>query len=680
MKEVNDFPEGIREEAVWWLRTMNYIRTIPGTIYSEQLRELTKSFGCPKELAERIYPYSDNDFLDYMNRAEAAKKTGMLDAYDGHFLKKDPLTSGVFTLPASRKILDRGIWNLYKKNSFPEPALNYNRYLYQEPEVDERLVKLFPEEISAEVMAELTENGFITIDVTLGEISLDFSVFRREQEYYIYVRNFDLCKICDCFPDYAIGCIYADNTVFLGETVFSSMHDITYRKRITGTWHFNCASFEKNIEFNYMRFLCEHIDDSKVIDFRDVSFFGNVVFRNSVFENTASNMEISFEDAKIMGRLGFNNVDAGSLTINCFQTIFDAAPTETVNENQPYLNKVSFINTVFGGDSMIQFSDAEFRSELRSKVSFQNIQNMPLTKLVFAGKEDSLHSGRQLCPNIYLLIDNCEIQNTLHIGNVLQLSFHHSQNYSRIVSSEQWGELPEVPKEIRFRQLFGMDGTGQFPRTRTKGLGRTRIVNKMLMAVYNNDVVSDFGGSRDELSWSKGTDFLMLKENFSSQGMYDTEDVAFILFMEYKPRMDVKNKSNSNLQRISNTMLYKMLYAAGKYGLSPNRVVGTIIGMILFFTLIYLVIFSAIKQDAFSLGNTLLVWDQVSEGYVDHFGDGFSVSLLKSFLYSVENVVPFVSQFEAVDVGVCFLTALENFVGSFLIGYFSVAVMRKILK
>ena len=667
------------EEAVWWLRTMNYIRTIPGTIYSEQLKELTKCFDCPEKLRERIYKYSESEFVDYLNTAKAAKASEMLDEYEGCFLKMDPVTSGVFTLPASREILDSAIWRLYKQREFPEPALNYNRYLYEKPDVSEDLVFEFPEDITSEIINDLTEKGFIITDEDKHEISFDFSVFRKKGEYYIYVRNFDLCKICTHFPDYSIGSLYGDKTVFSGETVFSSMNDITNHRTICGSLHFNCSSFERSIEFNYMSFICEKIDDSKVMDFREACFFGNVFFRNSVFENTSSNMEMSFEDAKVMGRLGFNNVDVGGLTINCFQTIFDSYDDETVSENQPYLNKVSFVNTVFGGDSIIQFSDSEFRSEKRCKVCFQNIQNMPLTKLIFAPLYDKTDPEKKLCPDIYLLIDNCEIQNTLHIGNVRQLSFHHSQNYSRIVSSEQWGELPAVSPREKIRQFFGRDGNNTSPRTKTKGIGRTKIVNKMLMAVYNNDVASDLGGI-NELNWSKGTDFLMLKENFSSQGMYDTEDVAFILFMEYKPQMDVKNKSNSTLKRISNTWLYKILYAQGKYGLSPNRVVASIIGMILFFTLVFFLIFSYKKADAFCVGNTLMVWDSAKEAYVDNLGDDSMISLMKSFLYSLENIVPFVSQFEAIDLGVCLLTAFENFLGAFLIGYFSVAVMRKILK
>ena len=84
---------------------------------------------------------------------------------------------------------------------------------------------------------------------------------------------------------------------------------------------------------------------------------------------------------------------------------------------------------------------------------------------------------------------------------------------------------------------------------------------------------------------------------------------------------------------------------------------------------------------AFSLantGNNMFDYSSVMDSGIK---TGFSfMKLLASFLYSLESIIPFVSAFEPINVGVCIATAIENAIGSFLVGYFSVAVVRKTLR
>ena len=674
-----------REEARWWMRVMNYIRTIPGTIYSEQLYQLTRYFDCPESVSKRLHGSDAPDPVGYFNRAEAARTEGLIEDRDICYLKKDPVTGGVFTLPESRRVLDKAVWRLFRQaeqegSPFPEECLSYNKYLYEPLELTDEQVTEFPGTVSDAFIFRLREQGFLQYDDEQHSLDIDFGSLRQKDGTYGYVRNFNICRLLEYFEEKKnapcrLGSILGDKTVFLGETVLSSMDRIADNLQIGGRLSFNCATFERDVEFNYVRFLCEGIH-GVVADFRDACFLGDVAFRNSVFEAEGPNMELSFEDAKLYGKLVLNHVQMGELKLNCFQTIFaGASPSGSDNS---FRKRVGIINTEFGGSSMIDFSDAEFGTAGPSKVEFQNVKTMPITKLTLA-PDKSTAPGQKLCPQVYLLMENCEIQNTLYIGNVMIASFYHSQNYSRIVTSPQWDAFPRLSRGVRAAQFFGRDGSHVCPRTKTKGIGRTKIVSKLLAAVYNNDQAEDFG-SKKELDCAKGADFLMLKENFGSQGMYDSEDVAFILFMEYKPRLDVKNKSDSNLKRAANMVLYKILYATGRYGISPNRVLAAIIAVILFFTVVFCFFFLAIRQNAFSLGSSLMEWNKIEGAYQVSRMAGFWDTLLRSFLYSLENVVPFVSQFEAINLTVIIFTAIENFLGSFLIGYFSVAVMRKILK
>lgn len=42
------------QKAVWWLRAMNYIRTVSGTVYVDQLAELADYFDCPDVLRNKL--------------------------------------------------------------------------------------------------------------------------------------------------------------------------------------------------------------------------------------------------------------------------------------------------------------------------------------------------------------------------------------------------------------------------------------------------------------------------------------------------------------------------------------------------------------------------------------------------------------------------------------------------
>ena len=671
------------QEAVWWLRAMNYIRTVSGTVYVDQLAELADYFDCPDVLRNKL-KNSVNVYDDIENIKNIAVQENLMESYDGNFLKCDYVTNGIFTIPRSRKILDFAIWKLYDRYEFPEACLTYNKYFYK-PLPNEEDVKITEfDNLSNDDIKEMCTEGFIVPDHSNKTISFDFTALSTNPDDCIYVKNFDLFSIINYvnthpeevgFPGkikYSVGFVNARRTVFFGNIRFTNS-SMTDKQIFKGRLCFNCAAFENDVNFNYAVFSCGSSNNGAVIDFRDACFHGNINFYNCTFESASSKTEITFEDAKIYGGLEFNNVNLGEININCFQAIF----LSKNNSMDEYIKRVNFINTIFMGSSSVDLTDADFSSSGKSKIYFQNISNLPELKILLSATEIE---GKRLCPSVYLLINNCTIQNTIYISNILMLSFYHSQNFSRIVAADDWADMPSVPRAIRFRQYFGKDGTGECPRTKTKGFIRTPIVNKLLLAVYNNDRINDFNHSADILNRSKGTDFLMLKENFASQGLYDSEDTAFILYMEYKPLINSMDKHTGKLKKASDTFLYKILYTAGKYGISPGRVIYAMFFVIAVFALIFVLFFVCIDKNSFSVGNTLSQWNESANEYVTIKFDGILNTLGVGILYSLENVIPFVSQFEAIDLAVCIFTAIENFIGSFLIGYFSVAVVRKTLR
>lgn len=122
-------------------------------------------------------------------------------------------------------------------------------------------------------------------------------------------------------------------------------------------------------------------------------------------------------------------------------------------------------------------------------------------------------------------------------------------------------------------------------------------------------------------------------------------------------------------------VLYRVLYETGQYGISPLRAV--VATMVLLGVCAVLYFMAAITQgtDAFTLGSAMSgFW---REGYTN---PTVFDAALASCMFSLECVVPFVSQYEPVSMFVCVVTAIENAIGAFQVGYFSVAIVRKTLR
>jgi hypothetical protein len=247
-----------------------------------------------------------------------------------------------------------------------------------------------------------------------------------------------------------------------------------------------------------------------------------------------------------------------------------------------------------------------------------------------------------------LVIENCEITHTLYLSNAREISFKNTKNYSQIIAAENWGSVSDKDYKRKTEGLW-------------KRFGGTPIANRLLLAVYNDPDIDD-KEKAFETRCSKANEFVMLKENFAAEGSYEDEDLAYILYMEFKP---YDNARKNNKRKRQYHSLYKVLYAIGKYGLSPRRIVFTWVITVVLFWGLFCGHGYAFAWEPFSIGNAL--------------GDNPSI-IASSFLYSLGNAVPFASQFEPLEIVSSVLTVLESAFCAFLVGYFSVAVIRKTLR
>lgn len=165
----------------------------------------------------------------------------------------------------------------------------------------------------------------------------------------------------------------------------------------------------------------------------------------------------------------------------------------------------------------------------------------------------------------------------------------------------------------------------------------------------------------------KAEQFRLLKENFQTLGHYSDEDRAYVEFKRNEAKAELSDSLLKNRWRsIYNYPLYifKLLLfdRAGLYATSPVRVLVTMLTTFVLFSIIYLLLIVNSSSDIIST-----VDDQLSNvsrafyhsaitfltiGYGDHYPSG----------------------------SIRWVSSLEGFFGLFLMSYFTVAFVRKVLR
>ncbi len=592
-----------------WYEAMEYIRNAPRGVHEDQV----KSQIIP-DVAD-VY-----EFLTKGNPDFAEKK----------FLKRDGLTGDIFTIPSARKELDPLLES--KRKTFI-----YNKWLYAN---EEGQLSSFPPDynftsVSKAIKKCINDGTFTNKNDTLN---IRFEKGKRIKSFNLPHILKILCEDKKFSSIKSIGVIDAQGVIFMGETLLAN--DPQKTLPLIGGLFFDNSVFVDSISIRDLIFCFNRdLSSSRVkkrgVSFRNVRFFNSVSFRNVSFSGETEETEVSFEDSRIEKELSFVNVCFDNTMLNCFQTIMG----NYYGQEKSPDTKITLANSSFADKSQIDFTDAETEN---CKVEVHNLLNMPVTRLCFCPKEDK--NGNLQCPKCRLVIENCEITHTLYTGNVDEISLKNSKNFSRIVAAENWGTVNDKPY-----------------KKKTKGLCGTTITNKLLLAVYNDTGIDD-KKAIFETRCSKANEFVMLKENFASEGSYEDEDLAYILYMEFKP---YDNGRKNNKREGQYQYLYRVLYAIGKYGLSPRRVFFTWVITVVFFGALFCGHSYVLPLEPFSIGNAL--------------GDNPSM-IVSSFLYSIGNAVPFASQFEPLEIVSSVLTIIESAFCTFLVGYFSVAVIRKTLR
>jgi hypothetical protein len=167
----------------------------------------------------------------------------------------------------------------------------------------------------------------------------------------------------------------------------------------------------------------------------------------------------------------------------------------------------------------------------------------------------------------------------------------------------------------------------------------------------------------------KAEQFRILKTNFSGTGKYDDEDEAYVMFKRFEAKADMEDEiAGHKWAKIMAWPAFGFKWLVfdkiGLYATSPGRVLISVVIFWLFFGTTYFLI------DLSGIGKTVSGVD--ASDHLSPFLQSFYHSAVTFFTIGYGDVYP---------VGISrIISGLEGFMGVFMMSYFTVAFVRKVLR
>ncbi|MBA3665989.1 MAG: two pore domain potassium channel family protein [Bacteroidetes bacterium] len=476
-----------------------------------------------------------------------------------------------------------------------------------------------------------------------------------DDHVYIHLKNFSAKKSffdCDITSDFSYAefggaKISFESAIFgNGNTNFFNANfshcDVSFKKAKfgSGSTSFKSVKFgDGGITFNNTNF------GTGNLSFVDADFSnGNVDFKNTYFGDghvdfkfaRFASGDISFERASFgKGKKDFKNVEFGGGKIDFRRVNFNDGDVSF--EGVEFGNgKVSFRSTVFGyghksfhladfAHGEAQFDYADFGS---GEITFNKAT---VAAISFTGCHLNCYTDLRFGQCTLIDLSNTVVRDILDVK-------------------------PENEKVIiQEMNLVGM-----------------RILGRIFIDWRGNDVYDLIYNQQKTSLFQKAEQFRILKENFRNNGQYDDEDESYVEFKRCEAKAkgieEPKLKGKGYLAAGINYYFQKYLFDhVGRYATAPTRVLMNVVVTVIVYGLLYFVCTNYFP--GFGTVNTTLP-DTMNE----------SGSFLNCMYYSAIT-------FFTIGYGDYFaggylklLAVMEGFSGVFLMSYFTVAFVRKILR
>lgn len=415
------------------------------------------------------------------------------------------------------------------------------------------------------------------------------------------------------------------------------------------------------VEFNSCNF------GSGVTNFQYTEFnTGYVGFDNVVFEDgDVQFISSSFGDAKISfkgvnfgdGKVDFHYSSFGNGNLTFDKAIFGGGEVSFKRVDFGD-GKVDFKRVHFG-NGQIDFSEAEFKS---GKTVFRSA--------VF-GNGDVIFD--QVVSESDFIFDNAEFGSgklSFFGARVGKLSFQLCQFNNYVDLRVEKVRKIDLSYTI-VRDIIDLMPTERYPveMDEIKFSGMRNLGNLYIDWRANN-VLSLILSQEDSTQKQKSEQFLILKETYNATGRYADEDKAYIWFKRFELKADLEHalqKDTKNAFWAYPTAFSKWLLfdKIGLYATEPIRVLFSVSIVYTVFSLLYLIL------------------PFFADTYIDTGGGEVLANMnevAKAFYYSAITFLT-IGYGEFYPVGIMRVFAsIEGYVGVFLMGYFSVAFVRKVLR
>lgn len=424
-------------------------------------------------------------------------------------------------------------------------------------------------------------------------------------------------------------------------------------------------------------------------NFTQSRFEGELVsFKNTIFDEGAKD----FQDASFgSGEAIFTNVDFGDGDVSFINAEFNNSDVD-FRVCRFGKGKIDFHYARFGGGGVsfervdfgsgrVDFRAAEFHA---GRTSF-NRASFHEGELNFEGAETpkgKLTFKRAAFGNFTLIFD-------LYQGAQSEIIFERSlfsQNIS--FSDAQLGKLfffdcqfnSTVNLHVKQSDEISLAGCtirdivefythGDPPKISSLNLAGVRLLGQIYIDWDANGVRNLIYSQGCTTIVEKAEQFRILKENFNALGKYDEEDAAYVEFKRCHMKALLLN---SNKQGRVGHFISRVIYWAkkllfdymGLYATSPQRVIISILFVYAMYSLLYMAIMG--------LNWGHIIATSASGKQLGLVARGFYFSVVTFFTIGYGDFAP---------SGIArFIAGTEGFMGVFLMAYFTVAFVRKILR
>ncbi len=399
-------------------------------------------------------------------------------------------------------------------------------------------------------------------------------------------------------------------------------------------------------------------------DFQDIQFGnGEVSFANTEFNsgellfiNTLfNNGKFNFKVTRITGgKVDFHYSVFGDSDISFDRTEFGNSRVDfrTVDFGS---GRINFNRSVFG-DGEVNFEGASCKA---GKIQFKkavmgtgpknfNLMEMDNTEITFErtsfGNGDvTFYESRFQA----ISLKSCHLDHYFDLrlakANILDVSDTIVRD---IVDLEPY----DFPVDIKFLNMSGM-----------------RLIGKLYIDWERNKCKQIISKQEGITLRQKAEQFRILKENFNSTGNYSDEDEAYVMFKRFESKSWLTEQKEKGglvkiLSYIPNGFKWLIFDAMGLYATNPARVLISMIVAYVIFSIIYTLIIFTTNSDIISSTS-----DQM--GIVAR---SFYHSAITFFTIGYGDHYPHGS--------IRVVSSIEGFMGVFLMAYFTVAFVRKVLR